>query len=76
MHITMPRPTIKCGKCGSADIAIPERSANAYDPDDCVLLKCRQCGHEKRSGHKQRFDDMFSSAVTQGTSSLPTEETF
>lgn len=74
MHITMPRPVIKCSKCGSADIVIPERSANAHDPDDCALLKCRSCGHEKRSGHKQRFDDLLSSSV--GTRTWPTEETF
>ena len=27
VHINMPRPIIKCAKCGSHDIAIPERNA-------------------------------------------------
>ncbi len=73
MHVTLPRPTIKCGKCGSADIAIPERSANGPEvKDGDVLLRCRSCGHEKREGHKQRFDDMPS-----GTSIVsPKEEKF
>ena len=77
MHVTLPRPVIKCSKCGSTDIAVPERDANGFASadDDVLLLRCRACGHEKRSGHKQRFDDLFKSA-TVGTRTEPTEETF
>ncbi len=75
MYVTLPRPTIKCSKCGSMDIAIPERSANGPSTeDDAALLRCRSCGHEKRSGHKQRFDDLLSSSI--GTETFPKEETF
>jgi uncharacterized Zn finger protein len=76
MHITMPRPIIKCSKCGSVDIVIPERSANGPSHDDgSTLLRCRGCGHEKLSGHKQRFDEVLKGAV-MGTRPMPTEETF
>lgn len=76
MYITLPRPIIKCSQCGSTDIAVPERNANgpADDDDGTVLLRCRKCGHERVSGHKQRFDDMMEASV--GTWTPPTEETF
>ena len=75
MSLTMPRPVIKCSKCGSTNIAIPERDANGPDVDDGgALLRCRACGHEKIAGHKQRFTDVFTAGV--GTRTEPTEETF
>ena len=74
MYVTLPRSTIKCSKCGGTDIAIPERSANEPDNGE-VLLRCRSCGHEKRESHKQRFDDLLTSA-TVGTRDWPKEESF
>lgn len=69
MYITMPRPTIKCSKCGSTDVAIPERSANGYDPETSPLLRCRNCGHEKLPpSHKERFDDLLKRGIGAGTS--------
>ena len=74
MHMTMPKPIIKCSKCESIDVVIPERSANAtYEPE--VLLRCRKCGHEKRAEHKQRFDDLLTRSVGT-TSPWPKTETF
>lgn len=72
MNIALPRPIIKCSKCSSADIVIPERAANHYDPDDMVLLRCRACGHEKRSERKRLHDV----SATVGVYGRSTEETF
>ncbi len=50
MYTYMPRPTIRCSKCDSTDICIPERDANGpMMVDHSTLLRCRKCGHEKRS---------------------------
>ena len=74
MYTTLPRPTISCSKCGSTDIAIPERDANGPASDDgATLLRCRNCGHVKTSGHEQRFYDLTHAATNP---TFPKRETF
>lgn len=73
MYTYMPRPLIKCSKCGSTDIVIPERPANGLVADVGTLLRCKGCGHEKREQPKSMT--IFSMGGAIGAT-WPTEETF
>lgn len=73
MHYYMPRPTIRCSKCDSTDIAIPERDANGPIMGEAgTLLRCRKCGHTK---HSKPEPPVSMAGVSIG-SAWPTEEKF